>query len=46
MLCRPFEQDYWGCAEDAFLKQNGQSVSNQERIQAIMNYLSNENSSY
>jgi hypothetical protein len=41
-ICKPFANDYWGCAEDAFYDQNGQSSTPFQKAQAIIDYLNDE----
>lgn len=47
LIMKPFANDYWGCAEDAFFCRNEESTSEQ-RVHAIENYLKLEypNESY
>ena len=39
------ENDYWGCAEDAFHNLNGQRSMPQKRLQAIKNYFAKRDQS-
>ena len=41
-ICKPFANDYWGCAEDAFYDQNGQSSTPFQKAQAITDYLNDK----
>ncbi len=38
-ICKPFVNDYWGCAEQAFFDQQGQSSSPTQKAEAIGEYL-------
>ncbi len=38
-ICKPFANDYWGCAEHAFYNQHGQSSSPTQKAEAIGEYL-------
>jgi F-box/WD-40 domain protein 7 len=38
-ILKPFPNDYWGCAEDAFLNQHGLSSTPEQKAQAIEKYL-------
>ncbi len=39
-VCKPFENDYPGCGEDAFFNRNGQTSSPAQRAEAVRAYLS------
>jgi WD40 repeat protein len=38
-ICKPFVNEYWGCAEQAFFDQQGQSSSPTQKAEAITKYL-------
>lgn len=38
-ICKPFKNDYWGCAEDAFHERKGQISSPAQKAEAIRAYL-------
>ncbi len=38
-LMKPWKEDYWGCAQDAFLGQRGFSAAPEQKAIAVKNYL-------